>query len=240
MSDYTRIQTWPRGKMYEYKPVGQGFTIRDDDGEHPATAAEWLDIRAEELAVMYHERDLLANQCCLVDDLLKRGDIEGFTIDDIEGLYPDPSEWDAEELREWLDEHGHDYDKPPEVGGECPDCVAPKALVSGDGEGNVKCSDPDDEGCGFTFDDGDADTLADEWREIVTDNAEAEEVMQWWLVDSWLAGQLGEIGEPIIDNDYGPWWGRTCCGQGVLMDGTLQRIARRHIEAPAEVEAGAS
>lgn len=234
MSDYTRIQTWPGGTMYEYKPAGQGFTIRDDDGEHPATAAEWLDIRAEELAVGYHDRQLFANQCCLVDDLLKRGDIEGFTIDDIAGLYPDPSEWDAEELREWLDEHGIDYDAPPEAGGACPDCAEPTLCREDDG--TIRCYIGD---CGYEYD-PETDAPLDEWRELVTDNGEAAEVFQWWLVDSWLAGQLGEIGEPIIDNDYGPWWGRTCCGQGVLMDGTLQRIARRYIEAPADLEAGAA
>ena len=42
--------------------------------------------------------------------------------------------------------------------------------------------------------------------------------------------QLREIGEIVIDNDYGEWWGRGCCGQGVLMDGTLQEVAERQEE----------
>jgi len=41
---------------------------------------------------------------------------------------------------------------------------------------------------------------------------------------------LDAIGEPTIDNEYGYWWGRTCCGQGLIMDGTLQRIAQQHVK----------
>ena len=50
---------------------------------------------------------------------------------------------------------------------------------------------------------------------------------EWWRVSSWLCEQLHAIGEVTIDNDYGYWWGRTCTGQGWIMDGVLQRVAAR-------------
>ena len=53
------------------------------------------------------------------------------------------------------------------------------------------------------------------------------EVFQWFAVTSWLAGQLQSIGQPVLDNEYGYWWGRTCCGQGIELDGTFQRISRK-------------
>lgn len=48
---------------------------------------------------------------------------------------------------------------------------------------------------------------------------------EWWRVTEWLARQLKGIGEVVLDNNFGTWWGRTCIGQGLIMDGTLQRVA---------------
>lgn len=56
---------------------------------------------------------------------------------------------------------------------------------------------------------------------------EPQEIFEWWLVTPWLAKELRAVGQPIIDNDFGSWWGRTCTGQSILLDGTLQRIAAR-------------
>jgi len=61
--------------------------------------------------------------------------------------------------------------------------------------------------------------------DLIREHAEPAEVFEWWRVSEWLCGQLHEIGEVTIDNHYGYWWGRTCTGQGLLMDGTLQRVA---------------
>ena len=72
----------------------------------------------------------------------------------------------------------------------------------------------------------DPDYLTDV-RGRVRDNAEPADVMEWWRVSQWLCDQLDAIGEVTIDNDYGCWWGRTCTGQGFIMDGTLQRVAAR-------------
>lgn len=57
------------------------------------------------------------------------------------------------------------------------------------------------------------------------DNA-PQEPMQWFLVDSYLAEKLEEIGEPVLHTDSHTLWGRTCCGQAVELDGTFQEIYR--------------
>ena len=80
----------------------------------------------------------------------------------------------------------------------------------------------------IAIDDEEIDAL-DDWREAAQElcNDNPREIYQWFRVSSWLAGKLQEIGEPVLDNDFGYWWGRTCCGQAIILDGTMQQIARR-------------
>ena len=50
----------------------------------------------------------------------------------------------------------------------------------------------------------------------------ADDVMEWWLIDSWLAERLKREGEVIIE-EYGCyWWGRQSSGQAIYMDGVIQ------------------
>lgn len=63
-----------------------------------------------------------------------------------------------------------------------------------------------------------------------TEDGEVREVMQWFLVSEWLADQLETIGQITISNCYGHWWGRTTCGQNLIMDGVLQEVAKLFIE----------
>jgi hypothetical protein len=56
---------------------------------------------------------------------------------------------------------------------------------------------------------------------------EPQEIFEWHAVCAWLAVHLAAIGEPVLSNDYGNWWGRTATGQEILQDGVFQRIARR-------------
>mgnify|MGYP000244214426 CR=1 FL=1 len=52
----------------------------------------------------------------------------------------------------------------------------------------------------------------------------ADDVMEWWLIDSWLAERLKAQGEVIIE-EYGCyWWGRQSSGQAIYMDGVIQEI----------------
>ena len=50
------------------------------------------------------------------------------------------------------------------------------------------------------------------------------DVMEWWLIDSWLAERLKEQGEIIIDKLGCRWWGRLTSGQAIYMDGVIQEI----------------
>ncbi|WP_295938425.1 hypothetical protein [uncultured Alistipes sp.] len=57
---------------------------------------------------------------------------------------------------------------------------------------------------------------------FITEN----EVMEWWLVTSWLAERLSYNGEVVIE-DYGcHWWGRQCSGQAVYMDAIISDICQ--------------
>lgn len=51
-----------------------------------------------------------------------------------------------------------------------------------------------------------------------------KDIYEWWRVSKMLAFQLSEIDEAILKNDYGTWWGRTCSGQAIIMDGTIQKL----------------
>lgn len=50
------------------------------------------------------------------------------------------------------------------------------------------------------------------------------DVQEWWLVDSWLAEQLQQQGEVVIE-EYGCyWWGRSTSGQAIYLDSVIQSI----------------
>ena len=54
---------------------------------------------------------------------------------------------------------------------------------------------------------------------------EYQQIMEWWLItDTWEIEQLQKAGEPVLDNDYGSWWGRTCTGQSIVLDPTFWEI----------------
>lgn len=61
----------------------------------------------------------------------------------------------------------------------------------------------------------------DNWTEIQDEN----EVYEWRMVSDWLAHQLSDIGEVVVRGV----WGRQGTGQGVLLDGVFQEIARRRL-----------
>jgi hypothetical protein len=87
-----------------------------------------------------------------------------------------------------------------------------------------------------TFEEELADYTASVAEELA-DDSDPQEIFEWWRVtDSWLAGKLEEIGEPILDNDYGTWWGRTCSGQSIILDGTMQGLYLHVWGAPTAAE----
>jgi hypothetical protein len=54
---------------------------------------------------------------------------------------------------------------------------------------------------------------------------EYQEIFEWWATSDWLADKLREHHQPILTNDYGTWWGRTCTGQAIKMDSVIEDIA---------------
>lgn len=65
-----------------------------------------------------------------------------------------------------------------------------------------------------------ANLISLEYLDLVTD-----EVLEWWLIDSWLAERLQQEGEVVIE-EYGCyWWGRSTSGQAICLDSVIQKIA---------------
>ncbi len=52
---------------------------------------------------------------------------------------------------------------------------------------------------------------------------DVQEICEWWLIDDWLADHLRKRHAPILENDYGTWWGRTT-SQMVCMDWIIEDI----------------
>lgn len=224
-----QIQIWPSGRSVEYygdydAPVGhkdRGLRFSAScGGRMPArfkrgSAAEWAEVRVQERARMYDERDILACDSSLVGDLIKLNGVdprgmgdasdlaEAFSFDQIENLYQDPNDWDAERCRAYGQEQG---------------IKLPIRPTLGDSPQIDETADDDDSSHGYLT----------ELREACQEHAQdtPAEVFEWWRVSEWLCDQLKGIGEVVIDNGYGCWWGRCCTGQGWIMDGTLQQVAR--------------
>lgn len=53
---------------------------------------------------------------------------------------------------------------------------------------------------------------------------EPQEIFEWWVVSPWLAKKLLVEGAPVIDNDYGHWWGRTTTGQAISLDYIIAKV----------------
>lgn len=53
------------------------------------------------------------------------------------------------------------------------------------------------------------------------------EIYEWWLVSDWLAEKLQQIDEVILSSDVHSYWGRSCTGQAIILDGTIQRIVEK-------------
>jgi hypothetical protein len=67
----------------------------------------------------------------------------------------------------------------------------------------------------------------DKLRDWAQDNnCDTQEPLEWWQVTQYLYEKLRNIGEPVLDTEYGYFWGRTCSGQHILLDGTIQKIVK--------------
>jgi len=198
------------------------------------TADEWRRIRIELRAERYQEIEIYHCDSSLIDALIEqsgneRGPLaDAFGPDAIENVYPNPDEWDAETCREWIADHC-ESELPTVPTVDCPRCEG-TGRVPTDETG----TDADCPGCKTDpgqIPDPDADEdegrhgYLTELRDVIRDHADAAEVYEWWRVSPWLCARLRAVGEVVIDNNYGEWWGRCTTGQGLIMDGVLQRVA---------------
>src|SRR5215469_1983717 len=55
-------------------------------------------------------------------------------------------------------------------------------------------------------------------------NKMPQEIFEWWLISPWLGKKLLMEGDPVIDNGYGVWWGRTTTGQAISLDYIIEKI----------------
>ena len=51
-----------------------------------------------------------------------------------------------------------------------------------------------------------------------------QDIFEWWVVSEWLVIKLCKLGEPVLRNNFGTWWGRTCRGQAIFLDGVIEKI----------------
>jgi len=64
--------------------------------------------------------------------------------------------------------------------------------------------------------------LIDEAR---NNGEDMNEIFEWYLISDWFLERLREINEPIIENNYGDYWGRCCTGQSIYLDHNIQELA---------------
>ena len=168
--------------------------------------------QADEIVERLIRNNVLTCQSSLIDALMQSA-FDGFDWGNGAGLSVDPSDWAIESVYEFADDNGIELDDDPRRMGweELTDIV-----------------DPDSESTAESLRSEIEDIREDEWKDQVREWSEDNPVepLEWWLVDSWLAGQLQEMTqEPVLDNEYGQWWGRTCTGQSIACDSTFYILA---------------
>jgi uncharacterized protein YozE (UPF0346 family) len=58
-----------------------------------------------------------------------------------------------------------------------------------------------------------------------------QEIFEWYLIDNkWFADKLIESNEPVLKNEFGTWWGRTCSGQSIELDPTFWIIFQENVK----------
>jgi hypothetical protein len=140
-----------------------------------------LSFTHEERVRRFVDSHILLCQSILVEHLLTRGDVSGFSWDEVTNLYDDG----MDAVEEFL--------------------------------ANAPGLKPED------------------WHELPFDGREElarehgfepelHEIYEWWVVTPYVAERLREFGEPVLENDFGVWWGRTCTGQSVCLDGVIARL----------------
>lgn len=168
--------------------------------------------QADEIVERMIRNNVLTCQSSLVDMLIMHG-FDGFSMEEATGIYIDPTNWAIESVYEFADDNGIELDEDPR-----------KMTL----EELCDIVDPDADSTVESLREEIESIREDDWKDQIREWSEENpaEPLEWWLVDSWLAGQLQEMTqEPVLDNDFGYWWGRTCSGQSIACDPTFYLLA---------------
>jgi hypothetical protein len=247
------VQVFPGGQCYTIKSAADGHAVdhnglyliadnrgRGADDFRAPTAEERRAVAIQIDAERIREAGVLCLDSCLVSELLNPGEplpesLAGeFTIDKITNQSIDCEDWTLAQCVEWLEDEGHDLPDPNPATMDRGELLEALDLTPGEDdtgdtlpetEATATITDDDLRGMVSQAIDDETNDGIDDYREAVTDNWTPGDIFEWYRVDSWLAGKLDEVGEAVLDNDYGTWWGRTCTGQDNIMDGTFQKVA---------------
>ncbi len=67
----------------------------------------------------------------------------------------------------------------------------------------------------------------DEDLQEFKDNGEAmQDIYEYWIVSEWFFDKLKELNEPVIEWGGLYIWGRTCTGQAICLDYTIDEIRK--------------
>jgi hypothetical protein len=76
--------------------------------------------------------------------------------------------------------------------------------------------------CELVFDRLDSET--GQCRDCFADNPQVREIYEWWVVSGWMEIMLRKHSEPLLNNEFGVWWGRCSTGQAVFLDEVISNI----------------
>ena len=62
------------------------------------------------------------------------------------------------------------------------------------------------------------------WGQILTEEPEYHEILEYWIVTPWLGEKLKAHGEPVYQRSNGWIWGRCCSGQAIFLDNVISEI----------------
>lgn len=242
------MQLWPGGRLLYVcdGPSGRAYvrSSREESWALP-DAKTARDVEVNRLALKYQQAEIYFCDSSLVSDLLAWGDsndrggeqgggiADNFTADMIENLYPDPTDWTMEQCKEWMEEHGVNQPDPEPWHMDTATMIETLGDGDEDERKGIEALGLDDEELRrrvlLAMNEETVPGL-DVWKDAVRTNAEPAEIFEWWRITEWFADLLIEVGECVLKNSYGQWWGRCTTGQAYIMDGVLQKAAVRHLE----------
>lgn len=163
--------------------------------------ADELKTRIEERAKLYLDKYVHYCQSGIVFHVLSTEN-DFLSWEDVVNYYIDADSMDGEDAAQYItDELNEDW----------------RNLIQDEYDGEPE---PDD----LTIDD------VAILQEYIRDNGQSAEVLEWWLVDEWLADQLESIGQATLTDGQCHWWGRRTHGQSIIQDGVMQKIAAKYAE----------